>query len=350
VLVAFVLPSLAMATDFDYVGSINKLMQAENPKAAEALAYRYTLDSDDAPACLTFLEQFKSLDYRQAVYSRAWELLRATDNQFLLEKFVQLEPQGVFIFPAISLLFHNFYKKQNTISAYHEFINSYPNSPQAILALEEVYRLEFEQTKKENTVAAYDVYCKNFPYSSYYKQAYDSGKAIEGENLEKEVKGGFLSWFSDQQQKKETVARRVYNEMRMANADGFNFLVQRKYEFMNEKFNDTKAFSEMLDRQETREFNIYIKESIAKIAELKAVMENGLKQISNSAADSISNLSYRNGPIAYAINMQMIESSMDLAERIVQGQNELAQRRKNSCFSVCPGSIFKDYDCTKRCY
>lgn len=76
---------------------------------------------------------------------------------------------------------------QNSIVAYTEFINEYPDSEHIKEAQDKIESLEWENATKENNINAYEEYLKKYPESRHFKVA--KQKVFD---LEYTWKDGFL--------------------------------------------------------------------------------------------------------------------------------------------------------------
>jgi len=150
--------------------------------------------------------------------------------------------------------------------------------------------------KKENTVDAYDAFVVFFPHSEKAAEAIQAGYDLEKQSLEREIRS--LDCKKEGEEKrvceteaKERIARTLFNDARVAEKQAnqsvseieevefaarktrFSLKSARKYGMLmnTNLFNDTKVFTEMLDRDERLAFQNQL---VKKQDEIKSAIDD----------------------------------------------------------------------------
>ncbi len=371
--------------------AVEMLEAAGDFETAETVAFKLTQEKPELYHRIRFLDRYSRSEFFEIVYLQTWADVKDSGNTAKLQSFVKAAPFGEYALEALDRLFA-LYKTENTILGYQAYIEAFPNSPRAVDALQGIFRVAFERASKHadklNSVKFFDEYIRTFPTSPQVEAANRKAGEMEYQAIEETLdKFSIGNLFSSKQGQKETIARKLYNEMRFWKRQNQLLISQRKYSLLQKNlFIDTEAYTEMMDREETIEFRksvvafqeqttrnleelnrLYqeesrrIVETIRREARLtrKAISEQGEKarQGMQYVASQISDLSYQKGRLADAVNEQtgrmeeearrasyeqerMFERAQEEARRqSIQSRRcaeVLSKNRKYTLFSGCP--------------
>ncbi|MGK5091272.1 hypothetical protein WDW89_04545 [Deltaproteobacteria bacterium TL4] len=243
----------------DLERAVASLEAAGDFETAEPIAFKLVQDRKEYYYRIEFLRKYPVSTYVDVVYEQTWKDVKNSDNTAKYRSFVKARPAGSHSMDALDSLLA-LYKKENTILGYQEYLTDFPNSPQAVDALNGVYSVAYnravEHAAKKVDPSILDEYIRTFPGSSYLEQANTKAEEVEYKAVIREIEGISLNkLFTSKQEQKETVARRLYNEMRQTQQKKEFLIGQRKYSLLQkEMFLDTKAFTELMDREETLAF------------------------------------------------------------------------------------------------
>ena len=358
---------------------------------AEPIAFKLTQQKKRHHDRIEFLKKYGHSEFVGIVYQQSWKAISVAENTAMLRSFIKVRPNGVYSQVALDQLLV-LYQQENTILGYQELIKAFPNTAQAAKALNAIYKLAYERAQKhandDQNVKIYDAYIQTFPASPYLKEVVKKAETLEYQSISDTLNGFSISnLFSDKQQQKETLARKLYNEHRRLQQKGQWLIAQRKYNLLQKTdFVDTKAYTEMMDRQETQDFrqalfsyqqqtnqqlenlkHIYQEESqriiqtIEQQAQLtrQAIVEQGRRNRHDMATltSAIDDLSYEKGRLADAVNQQtdqiaeatrqasyeqrqLFERSQETARRQVRQNRHCAEvlttKGEYTIFSGCP--------------
>lgn len=355
--------SLATATAVDLEKAVEMLEAAGDYETAEPIAFKLTQEKPEHYYRVKFLSRYPASDFAEVVYLQTWRDIKDARNIPMLRSFVKAMPGGAHSLEALDRLFE-LYREEDTILGYQEYIRDFPNSPKAVDALQSIFRLALRRAvthaDKLDSVDFFDEYIRTFPTSPYLEEANRKAEEMEYAAITDTLGGISLgNLFSNRQQQKETIARKLYNEMRFWQRNGQLLIGQRKYNLLQKDlFIDTEAYTEMMDREETIAFRksvvsfqertnrqlddlneLYRQESkriidtIRREAELTrtAIAEQGgktrgeIRRAADGIMSGVSALSYEKGRLADAVNQQT-DRMMDEARRASYEQQQMFDR------------------------
>ena len=350
-------PFAVFAVDLEK--AVKMLEAAGDFETAEPIAFKLAQQKKEHYYRIAFLNQYPTSEFAEIVYMQTWQDVQNSGNMAKLQSFVKVMPRGRFSLDALDKLFA-LYQKEDTILGYQNYIKEFPNSPQAVKALQEIFRLAFQRATKHadklNSVKFFDEYIRTFPTSPYLEKVNQKAEEMEYQAVNETLDTFTLKKvFSSKQEQKETVARKMYNEMRFWQGKNQLLISQRKYNLLQKNiFIDTVAYTEMMDREETLEFRKAVvsfqKQTTQKLDDLnrlyqeeskriintirhqaqltrKSITEQGLKTRNDIRymASKISDLSYERGRLADAVNEQTDRMAAE-AQRASYEQRQMLER------------------------
>lgn len=343
----------------DLEKAVEMLEATGDYETAEPIAFKLTQEKPEHYYRIRFLDKYPASEFAEIVYVQTWRDVKDSDNIPKLRSFVKVMPGGPHSLEALDLLFAC-YQQENTILGYQEYIKAFPNSPQAVNALEAIFRLAFDRAVKHadklDSVAFFDEYIRTFPTSPHVEAANRKAEEMEFSAIENTLEDFSIgNLFSSKQDQKETIARKLYNEMRHWQRQNEMLISQRKYNLLQKSvFMDTAAYTELMDREETIEFRqsvvsfqnqttrtledlnrLYSEESRRIVETIRrearqtraAITEQGEKARGDLRylASRVSDLSYERGRLADAVNQQT-HTMMAEARRASYEQEQMFQR------------------------
>ena len=321
--------------------AVEMLEAAGDFDAAEPVAFKLTQEKPEHYYRIRFLDRYPRSEFAEIVYLQTWRDVRDSGNTAMLQSFVKAAPHGAHALEALDLLFA-LYKKENTILGYQAYIEAFPNSPRAVDALEGIFRVAYKRASKHadrlNSVKFFDEYIRTFPTSPYIERANRKAEEMEYQAIQETLdKFSIGNLFSSKQDQKETIARKLYNEMRSWKRRGELLISRRKYNLLQRDiFIDTEAYTEMMDREETIEFRktvvAFQDRTTRDLEELNRLYQEESRRIvetirreARRTRESISDLSYQKGRLADAVNEQTSRMAAE-ARRASYEQERMFER------------------------
>lgn len=310
-----------------------KMLEATGDyETAEPIAFNLTQKKKEFFYYIHFLKQYPYSDFTDTVYEQTWKFVKNKSNKKMFTSIIKVRPKGKYSYDALIKLFE-LYKKENLIVGYQEFMKNFPNAPQAIKALKSIHKLGFQRAVKLNTVKGYDTYILNFKGSTYIEKAKQKAKDLEVDKIHNELNDKLsLSYWTSGQERKESVARKLYNEMRKAEKYDNTLLFERNYYLLEQNlFLNTKVVTEALDREELIDFRKVLlntqRQTHKKLEQLGELFKSEFQKTRemfdnklSNLTDSIGELSYEKGRIADAIYEQT--QSLEEAAREASRENQ----------------------------
>jgi hypothetical protein len=157
--------------------AVKMLEMAGDVAAAEVVTFKLTQERKNDHWRIEFLRKYPNSDYVEMVYMQAWKGINGSENTARLTSFVKAYPAGEYSLLALDQLLQE-YQKENTILGYKEYLNTFPNTPRAIKAMNGIYQVAYERVNElaqdEDRVGFYDEYIKAFPASPLRDKAIDN--------------------------------------------------------------------------------------------------------------------------------------------------------------------------------
>lgn len=319
-LVVFLYPPYTFGIEL--IEKVRLLESAGHYDLAEPLRFKFTQQNKSFSNAIEFIRTYPQSEYTDLVYEQAWDYANNSQNKAILTSFIKSLPNGGSSFSALSQLF-SLYEKLDVVQGYTEFLNSFPNSPMAITAIDRIHFLAFEKAKMLNTEQAYDEYLKSFRNSKYFGAALERTVNLA---LNRHI-GNTKNVVIVSHSRKESEARLIYNSLRKAEKRKETWLVDKYNRIINDEyFYDTKVLTELMDREELLTFrNKQIDSQIEmsnKIEELKEIYEVQSKIMTHH----LDEINYGVGVVFDAIRQQKydIEYAHSESSRLFQEAQRLA--------------------------
>ena len=165
-------------------------------------------------------------------------------------------------------VYNNIYKlvlDNKNIAALQWFIDEYPTSEKSRNALQDIYKIAFEEAKSIHTIEAYNDFIVAYPYAEQVKEAQN-----EAYNLEENTYSGWLSWFSSDEKNsrallvKSKQLERKMNEADTEARDGYRLVIDRMNKLLQDKFPAEEATLRYLESEEFKDFYRELKKSLAR--------------------------------------------------------------------------------------
>jgi len=269
--------AFAELDDFDVAETL--LMQGK-AKLAYPLATAHAKNLNSYESYRTFVRKFPDAPRTPEMLQSAFEKVKDINTEAGYDDFIRIAAQSVLAFRAIEAQFRLF-RDIDTIGEYRRFISKFPNTPEAAEAMTRIQEIAFTRAKEENTSAIFDRFIIAFPHAPQTEQARKLAYQAEQRELDTELGEGVQRTSlggGSPQEKRETAARRIYNEARMAEKKReLLYIAERKYELLQSMFRDTKAFTDLLDRQEQQayrqEVKAYNEQIISEVRSVKGAVK-----------------------------------------------------------------------------
>jgi hypothetical protein len=236
-------PTVAL-TDQEIVRSLEAVGDFE---AAYPLAYQLAETQNTYTAWREVATKYTQFDSAGKVYLHTWQQAQRVNAEATYQDFLTLRPAAALNLHVIHAIFE-LIKASDKVADYVRFMERFPNTVEALEALLRVQELAFARAKQANNPVIYDAFVTTFPGAKQIPEAIQLALAVERKAVEAE----------DQKVDYETherLARRLYNEARLAEKEQQSLVVARRYGLLNEeRFRDTKVVTELLDREERLAF------------------------------------------------------------------------------------------------
>lgn len=282
------------------------LQGLEEWEAAYPFAYQQAKQQNDYQALKQTFIQYQNYDKENKVYISLWVKTYQLDNNEIYQDFIQLNPDS----HLNNLAIHRLYlKTENTIEDYLDFIKTYPNSIEAIQALLKIHQLAFEKAKKVNYPEYYDEFVETFKGAEQSQNAIMLAFKAEQKAVEQRLL----------QEDKESVARRLFNQARIAERHGDLLQANRKYQLLEQEiFFDTKVYTEYLDREERLIFQQLVLKQQQEINDnIIHLQDNVIASIQHQTQSLFQILSEQNQKIE-GLNQQLASHNEQLNQVIAQ--------------------------------
>ncbi len=277
-------------TDQQIIQGLEMLQEWE---AAYPLVYKQAVEIDDYPSWRNLAAIYADYDTNDEAYVLTWNKARELDNEGAYQDFIKIRDVSPYNPIAIHRIFE-LRQALDTIQGYLDFIELFPNSVEAVQAMLRIHEIAFSRAQEENVPEVYDAFIITFPEAKQVPEAIKLAFSAELDSLESETQPGLLDfksrYYSDEN--KERIARRIFNEGRVAENAKDELVMDRKYRLLSQElFHDSEVFTEMLDRNERQAHEqrmILHQERIqGNIKTLKSAVVNELKTTASQLEDAI---------------------------------------------------------------
>lgn len=251
-------------------------------EAAEDWETAYSVVKQDATQANTYrawrnlADKYAGFDINGANYLRTWQLANQANQVEIYQDFLQIRPGTLLNVNAI----HSIYGLtcgNHDIDGLLYFIETYPDTVEAIEATLIVQELTFSHAKKLDTPESYDTFLEFFPVAQQVPEAMEL--AFQAERRTVEAHNAKLD-----AEKHQSFARQIFNDARVIESEAnptktaapehqdhvVPIAAARKYRLLLElpMFRDTKVVTELLDRHERTAYHRL------ELAQLEAINHN----------------------------------------------------------------------------
>lgn len=350
----------------DFLRSLEKMGEWET---AYPLALQLAQQRNTYEAWRDVALKYQQFDKEGVAYLKAWQQAHQRNDIESYKNFLSIRPQAELNLHAIHTIYQ-LTEKLGTTTAYRDFVEQFPGSIQAIDALMKLQNLFYEEVKKENTIDAYEAFAVFFPRAPQTPAAIQAAYDLEKQALEQEVRS--LDCKKEGEEKriceteaKERIARRLFNDARVAEKDAdksiegekaeiearkmrLSLQSARKYSILGntDLFKETKVFTEMLDREERKAFEnqLFKKQDEVKqaIDDMKVAVVAAIKeqtQILGGKLDTLDN-SLKSIEHAIATHQQHMEAQLAKINQAVEQGNATLEKLQLSRTGIINGSIW----------
>ncbi len=266
---AFPLPTVAL-TDQQIVQGLEIIGEFE---AAYPLAYQLAEKQNTYLAWRELATKYAQFDSNGKVYLYTWQQAQRVNTEATYRDFLTLRPAAALNLHVIHAIFE-LVKASDQVADYVRSMETFPNTVEAIEAVLRVQALAFERAKQANNPVIYDAFVTTFQGAKQVPEAIQLALAVEQKAVEAEDQKVDYGTH-------ERIARRLYNEARLAEKAQQTLVVARRYGLLSEeRFRDTKVVTELLDREERLAFQ--------KLMETKQTdIVNQIKEMQAAVVDTI---------------------------------------------------------------
>lgn len=261
----------------DFLRSLEKMGEWET---AYPLALQLAQQKNSYEAWRDVALKYQQFDKDGVAYLKAWQQAYQRGDIESYKNFLSIRPQAELNLHAIHAIYQ-LTEKLGSTAAYKDFIEQFPGSVQAIDALMKLQTLFYEEVKKENTIDSYEAFAVFFPRAQQAPEAIQAAYDLEKQAIEQKIRN--MDCQKEGVEKRtcestvrdeiEETARTLYNEARKAEREVNEPVAEetaeikarttllslksaRKYGLLinSDLFNKTKTLTEMLDREERKDF------------------------------------------------------------------------------------------------
>ena len=214
------------------------------------------------PVMQTFIDRYRAQDPDRLADGSAWAQAVQLDTEPVYRDFLTLDPGSADNALAVHAIF-KLRQGLDTIEGYRGFMADFPNSVEAVQALLRIHEIAWERAREEDQPAVYDAFVHTFPDAQQIPQAIEAAYQAQRRDVEQEIKvdvlGVSVPYFSDE--KRDRVARQLFNQARLAEKAGDTLVEDRSYRLLElDSFRDTRAYTELLDRAERHAWQAHLAE------------------------------------------------------------------------------------------
>ncbi|KHD06414.1 hypothetical protein PN36_24910 [Candidatus Thiomargarita nelsonii] len=227
-------------TDEDIVQSLEALGEW---KIAYPLAYQLAQQQNTYAAWRKVTTQYAHFDTKGWAYLQTWQQAHKANQEAIYKDFLTLKSETALNRHAIHAIFQ-ITKGSNNIADYLQFMETYPDTVESVDALLQIHQIAFDRAQKKHDPLIYDVFVTTFQGAQQIPKAIQL--AFEAEKQAIVEKDNDTTY-----EQHERLARRLYNEARLAEKAQNLLVAARKYLLLDlDRFRDTRVLTELLDRQE----------------------------------------------------------------------------------------------------
>jgi hypothetical protein len=202
--------------------------------------------------------QYAQFDTSGRAYLQTWQQAQKANQEAIYKDFITLKPQSALNRHAIHAIFE-LTKASNDIADYLRFMEEYPDSVESVEALLQIHKIAFERAKQKHEPLIYDAFVTTFQGAQQIPEAIKLAFEAEKQAIAEKDNGSTY-------EQHERLARRLYNEARLAEKAQNLLVAARKYLLLDlDRFRDTKVLTELLDRDERRLYQKLMQTQLSEI-------------------------------------------------------------------------------------
>ncbi len=225
-------------TDAEIISGLEAMGEWET---AYPLAYQQAQTQETYQAWRDVAIKYAKFDKHDQAYLKAWQQAYTLNQEEIYRDFLTIKPDSPLRAQAINALF-KVIQAANDMEKYQKFMEEFPDVVESIEALLKLQELAFERATQAHDPLVFDAFVTTFPGAKQIPQAIDLAFQAAQQAIEK---------YKDNHDQHENMARRLFNEARVAEKENNTLLSSRHYRLLSlDIFRDTKVFTEMLDREE----------------------------------------------------------------------------------------------------
>lgn len=313
-LICFVPPALSI-TDEEIITALEAKKDWE---AAYSLATSLAERQKTYQAWRDVAIKYAKFDTDDKAYLQAWQHANTLNRIPTYQNFLKIRVQSPQNRHAIYAIF-KLVRVSNTPSDYLTFIADFPDVVESIEALVKIQGIAWKSTMDADDPLVFDQFVITFIGAKQIVAAIDMAFEAEKQSISVElhsVKSLELL---------ENIARRLFNEARVAEKQQNRLVAARKYRLLNlEKFKETKVFIKLLDTEERLAYQKLKQAKIDEIAKsindmLLAIKESLPAKLIEKIPQSVKNLPSQLEEIIALTKNQLEQQIEQVNENIKQG-------------------------------
>jgi hypothetical protein len=261
--------------DGQIVQSLEALGEFE---AAWPLALKLAKERDDYQGWRDLFTKYRAQDPDPLAYRAAWARAVTLDSEPVYRDFLTLDPGHADNAVAVHAIF-KLRQGLDTIEGYRGFMADFPNSVEAVQALLRIHEIAWERAREDDRPAVFDAFVGTFPGARQIPQAIEAAYQAQRREVEQEIQADVLGvkvpYFSDE--KRDRVARQLFNQARVAEKAGDTLAADRAYRLLElDSFRDTRAYTELLDRAERHAWQAHLTQQQARVEAATGRLQSAL--------------------------------------------------------------------------
>lgn len=206
-------------------------------------------------------QHFAAIDPQALLYDALWQVVEKIDQKQVYQDFMAVradspEHHRFAVYRQYALA-----EKANTVKAYRAFMSEYPESIEALAALQRVQTIAFQHIQKHKNPELYDLFVKTFPDAPQVPAARQAAYELLSEDMQRRLQSGGQHFENYQ-----ILANELYNQGWLAENAAKQtsdpaeqaaqwLIAKRNYALLEQHFPGSNALSNYLQREENRAFH-----------------------------------------------------------------------------------------------
>jgi hypothetical protein len=268
--------------------------------------------------------KYAKFDTDDKAYLQAWQHAYTLNLIPTYQNFLKIRVQSPQNRHAIYAIF-KLVRASNTPSDYLTFLADFPDVVESIEALLKIQEIAWKSAVSVNDPLVFDQFVITFIGAKQIVDAIDMAFEVEKQRIEKELHIEKELNSVKSLELLENIARRLFNEARVAEKQQNRLVAARKYRLLNlEKFKETKVFIKLLDTEERLAYQKLKQAKIDEIAKsindmLLAIKESLPAKLIEKIPQSVKNLPSQLEEIIALTTNQLEQQIEQVNENIKQG-------------------------------